>query len=105
MQTNNIALPESNSFLMGIAGIGAAVLISLIGWLPLWVIFGVLVVAGCLYGSKFFATGIIGGFASGIFAAMDWLPRWIYFTAIVLGALFLAVQIAGKYVNTGVGSE
>lgn len=98
-------MAESNSFIIGIAGISMAVLISLLGWLPLWMLFGVLVIAGCLYNSKFFATGISGGFAAGVFAAMDWLPRWIYFTAIVLGALFLAVQVAGKYVNTGVGSE
>ena len=95
----------SNSFLMGVAGIGASILLSLMGWMPLWVMFGVLVIAGCLYNTAFFATGIFGGFAAGTFAAMDWLPKWIYFTAIVLGALFLAVQIAGKYVNTGVGSE
>ncbi len=105
MQVPNINTSESKSFLMGIAGIGASIFMSILGWLPLWVMFGVLVVAGCLYSTQFFATGIVGAFASGVFAAMDWLPRWIYFTAIVLGALFLAVQVAGKYVNTGVGSE
>jgi len=98
-------MAEQTSFLIGIAGIGTATLISLIGWLPLWVMFGVLIIAATLYNTNFFSTGIAGGFASGTFAAMDWLPRWIYFTAIVLCALFLAIQIAGKYVNTGVGSE
>jgi len=98
-------MAENTSFIIGMAGIGAAILISALGWLPVWVLFGVVVIAGCLYNSKFFATGISGGFASGVFAAMDWLPRWVYFTAIILMALFLAVQIAGKYVNTGVGSE
>jgi len=101
----DVNTPQSKSFLMGISGIGASAIISLMGWLPLWVLFGVLVIAACLYNTAFFATGIVGGFATGVFAAMDWLPKWIYFTAIVLGALFLAVQIAGKYVNTGVGSE
>jgi len=96
---------ENSSFIMGAAGIGTAIVISVLGWAPLWILFGVLVIAGCLYNSKFFATGIAGGFAGGVFAALDWLPRWIYFTAIILMALFLAVQVAGKYVNTGVGSE
>jgi len=98
-------MAENTSFIMGMAGIGAAVLISLIGWMPLWILFGVLVIAANLYETKYFATGIMGGFASGTFAAMDWLPRWLYFTAIVMSALFLAIKIAGKYVNTGVGSE
>ena len=98
-------MAQQTSFLIGMAGIGAAVLISLIGWLPLWVLLGVLIIAAILYNTNFFSTGIAGGFASGVFAAMDWLPRWIYFTCIVLAALFLAIQIAGKYVNTGVGTE
>jgi len=96
---------ESSSFIMGAAGIGTSIIISLLGWAPIWILFGVIVIAGCLYNTKFFATGVAGGFAAGVFAAMDWLPRWIYFTVIILGALFLAVQVAGKYVNTGVGSE
>lgn len=93
--------PEGKSFIMGISGIGMAVILSVAGFVPLWILFGVLVIAGVLYESKFFATGIVGGFASGVFAYMDWLPIWIYFSAIVLGALFLAIQMAGKYVNTG----
>ncbi len=96
---------ENTSFIMGITGIGVATIISILGWAPLWILFGVLVIAGCLYSSKFFATGIAGGFAAGTFAALDWLPLWIYFTGIILGTLFLAVKMAGKYVNTGVGSE
>lgn len=99
MQMSEIA--SSKSFLMGIAGIGTSIFMSLLGWLPLWVMFGVLVIAGCLYNSEFFATGIVGGFASGVFAAMNWIPTWIYFTAIVLGALFLAVNVANKYVGSG----
>lgn len=94
-------MPQSNSFLMGIAGIGTATIISLMGWLPLWILFGVLVIAATLYNSEFFATGIVGGFASGVFAAMNWLPKWLYFTAIVLIALFLAIKIAGKYTSGG----
>lgn len=98
-------MAENTSFLIGIAGISTAVIISVMGWLPLWVLFGTLVIGGCLYSTKFFATSIAGGFSAGVFASMDWLPKWIYFTAIVLGGLFLAVQVAGKYVNTGVGAE
>jgi len=92
-------MAESTSLIIGVSGIGVASVMSALGWLPVWVLFGVLVVAGCLYNSKFFATGIAGGFASGVFSAMDWLPKWIYFTAVILVALFLAVQLANKYVG------
>ena len=98
-------MAEGNSFVMGIAGICASILMSLLGWMPLWVLFGVLVIAGALYNSRFFATGITGGFGLGVFSAMDWVPRWIYFSTIILIALFLAVQVAGKYVNTGASAE
>lgn len=94
-------MSENTSFLMGIAGIGASVIISILGWAPLWILFGVLIVAGLLWNSAYFATGIGGAFASGTFAALDMLPKWIYFTALVLAALFLAVRIATKYVNVG----
>lgn len=93
-------MAENTSFLMGIAGIMAAILFSMLGWLPIYILFGTFVIAGCLYGSQFFATGIIGGFASGIFAAMDWMPIWIYFTAVIIMTLFLAIRVAAKYVNT-----
>jgi len=95
-------MSESTSFIMGMTGIGVSIFTIVLGWMPWWIVFGVLIYAGALYGTSFFATGIAGGFASGVFASMGWLPLVAYFTPIVLGALFLAVKVAGKYVNTGV---
>ena len=94
---------ENTSFLMGIAGIGVSFIIALMGWMPYWIIFGVLICAGMLYDTKFFATGIAGGFSSGVFASFGWIPLAAYFTAIVLGTVFLGVKVAAMYVNTGAG--
>lgn len=94
-------MSENTSFIMGVAGIGVSFIIAIMGWMPLWIMFGVLILAGMLYNTKFFATGIAGGFSSGVFASLGWIPLVAYFTAVVLGTVFLAVKVAGMYVNTG----
>lgn len=94
-------MAENESFVIGIMGIAASLFTVIMGWLPAWILFGVFIIAGTLYGTKFFATGITGGFGSGIFAALGLFPLWAYFTSIVLATVFLAVKIAGMYVNTG----
>lgn len=94
-------MAESESFVIGIMGIAASLFTVIMGWLPAWILFGVFIIGGLLYGTKFFATGITGGFGSGVFAALGWFPYWGYFTAIVLATVFLAVKVAGMYVNTG----
>lgn len=93
---------EGTSFMMGIAGIFASFIMVLMGFLPAYILFGTLVIAGVLYGTQFFATGIIGGFAAGVFTALGVLPTYAYFTPIVLAILFLAARVADMYVNTGV---
>jgi len=97
-------MSESTSFIMGAGGIGASIFMVIMGWAPWWLFFGTLIYAAVLYETKFFATGIAGGFASGVFAIIGWLPLMAYFTPVVLATLFLAIKIAGKYVNTGVQS-
>lgn len=92
---------ENTSFIAGIAGIGASFIVVLMDWMPLWVIFGTLVLAGLLYGTKFFATGVAGGFSSGVMASLGWIPLFAYFTAIVLATVFLAVRIAQMYFGLG----
>lgn len=94
-------MSENTSFIMGIAGFGISFFMVLMGWLPLWILFGVFILGGLLYNTKFFATGISGGFVSGVFAFLGWLPLFAYFTSIVLAALLLAVKLSGMYVNTG----
>ena len=92
---------ESTSFVIGAAGIGVSFFTVIIGWLPIWILFGSLILAAVLYDTKFFATGITGGFGAGVFASIGWLPLYAYFTPIVMAAVFLAVKVAGKYVNIG----
>lgn len=94
-------MSEQTSFIMGIAGIGVSFIIALLGWMPAWVLFGVFIIAGMLYNTKFFATGIAGGFSAGVFASFGWIPLYAYFTALVLGTVFLAVKLASQYVNSG----
>lgn len=94
-------MEESKSFLMGIAGLGVSLFPILLGWMPVWVVFGAFIIAGLLYNSKFFATGIGGAFGAGTFTFLGWIPSVAYFTAIVLGTVFLAVRVASLYVNTG----
>jgi hypothetical protein len=90
---------EGISFLMGVSAIGGSLFVVLLGWLPLWILFGVFIIAGLMYNSKFFATAIVGGFASGTFTAVGWLPAFAYFTAVVLATVLLATRIADKYLN------
>lgn len=92
---------ESKSFVIGATGIGVSFFTVVIGWMPVWILFGVLIIGAVLYETKFFATGITGGFGAGVFASIGWLPLYAYFTPIVLAAVFLAVRVAGKYVNIG----
>jgi len=96
---------ENTSFIMGIAGIGASFFMVLMGWFPTWLLFGVFVLAGLLYSTKFFATGIAGGFASGVFTFLGWIPSYLYFTAVVLATVLVAVKFADMYVNTGIGGK
>jgi hypothetical protein len=95
------AMAEGNSFIMGIAGIGMSFILTLLGWIPLWAIFAVLVYAAILYTTKFFATGIAGMFAVGVFTSLGWIEPIAYFSAVILGILFLAVKIASKYTTGG----
>lgn len=92
---------ENTSFIIGAMGIGISIIFVVMGWLPIWILFGVLVIAALLYNSKFFATGITGGFGTGVFASMGWFPLWGYFSAVVLATVLLAVKVAGMYINTG----
>ena len=94
-------MEESKSFMMGLAGLGISIFPVLLGWMPIWVVFGAFIFAGLLYNTKFFATGISGGFSAGTFTFLGWIPSFYYFTALVLGVVFLAVKIAAMYVNTG----
>ena len=92
---------ESQSFVIGATGIGISLITVLMGWLPSWILFGSLIIASALYGTKFFATGIAGGFSSGVFTSMGWLSSWVYFTVIVLATVFLASKVASQYLNIG----
>jgi hypothetical protein len=94
-------MAEETSFLMGACAIGVSFFFAMMGWISPWILFGVLIFAAVLYETKFFATGAITGFSSGVFTAIGWLTPWIYFSAVVLGVVFLAVKVAGQYVNTG----
>ncbi len=96
---------ESNSFIIGATGIGASLIFALLGWMPLYILFGVLCAAGALYNSKFFASGIAGMFSVGVFSAIGWIPSIFYFTVVILVFLFLAQKMAGMYFNTGGGGK
>lgn len=90
-----------NSIVVGWMGILAAFFMVVIGWLPGWILFGVIVVGALLQDSKYFATGIIGTASTGAFVFIGWAPSWVFFSIIILATLLLAVRLAGMYVNTG----
>jgi hypothetical protein len=98
-------MAEGKSFVIGIVGILASLFFVVMGWMPEWVLFGVLIIASVLYETKFFATGIVGGFSVSVFTSIGWLPAWVYFTSVVIATVMLSVKMADKYINTGIGGK
>ncbi len=82
------------SFIIGLVGIFATFFMNLMGWEPLYMIVGIIVVAIDLYDTAFFAVGIIGMVAISAFTAMSMFPLNIYWTIVIFMSLWCAWKIS-----------
>ncbi len=93
--TENPSATNVMSFIVGFAGILGTLLMGLIGWMPLYMVVGVILMACLLYEQAMFATGIVGMTAISIFSSpsLGMFPIAMYWSIVIVVSFLLAIKV------------
>ena len=99
--TSSKADNTGSALVAGMVAIAVGGIFALIGYLPAWIFFSMLIIGAYSYGRSYFASGEVGALSAGTFTYYGWLPSYLFFSMIVIIAFLLASSWVAKQMNIG----